>query len=216
MGEQGERIKVLSAGIAGLLLSLGVARFAYTPLLPLMQDQAGLGVSAAGWLAAVHYAGYLTGAAVATVISDLVLKDRLYRIGMVLALVTTPMMAWTTNEVLWGVSRYVAGLGGAAGMLLGTGLILNWLIRHDHRSELGIHFAGIGLGIVGCAVVVELLHRTWDWREQWYAFSVIGLVLLVPALRGFPRPAYRVRHTRNPLAPGCVRSGGVSASPGAK
>ena len=100
MGEQGERIKVLSAGIAGLLLSLGVARFAYTPLLPLMQDQAGLGVSAAGWLAAVHYAGYLTGAAVATVISDLVLKDRLYRIGMVLALVTTPMMAWTTNEVL--------------------------------------------------------------------------------------------------------------------
>lgn len=195
MGEQTERVKVLSAGIASLLLSLGVARFAYTPLLPLMQEQAGLGVSAAGWLAAVHYGGYLTGAAVAAAISDVVLKDRLYRIGMVLALVTTPMMAWTTDEVLWGVSRYLAGLGGAAGMLLGTGLILNWLIRHDHRGELGIHFAGIGLGIAGCAVVVEVLHRFWDWREQWYAFTVIGLVLLVPALRWFPRPA-RDTHTR--------------------
>ena len=40
-------------------------------------------------------------------------------------------------------------------MLLGTGLILNWLIRHNHRSELGIHFAGIGLGIAGCASAVR-------------------------------------------------------------
>ena len=196
MGDQAERIKVLSAGIASLLLSVGVARFAYTPLLPLMQEQAGLGVSAAGWLAAVNYAGYLTGAGVATVISDLVLKDRLYRIGMVVALATTPMMALTTNEVLWGVSRFFAGLGSAAGMLLGTGLILNWLIRHDHRSELGIHFAGIGLGIAGCAAVVEVLHRSLDWREQWYAFTAIGLLLLVPALRWFPRPA-RDTHTRS-------------------
>ncbi len=195
-GDQAERIKVLSAGIASLLLSVGVARFAYTPLLPLMQDQAGLGISAAGWLAAVNYAGYLTGAGVATLISDLVLKDRLYRIGMVVALVTTPMMALTTNEVLWAVSRYFAGLGSAAGMLLGTGLILNWLIRHDHRSELGIHFAGLGLGIAGSAAVVEVLHRSFDWREQWYAFTLIGLLLLVPALGWFPRPA-RDSHTRS-------------------
>lgn len=196
MGEQAQRAKVLSAGIASLLLSLGVARFAYTPLLPVMQEQAGLGVTAAGWLAAVNYAGYLTGAGVAAVISDLVLKDRLYRVGMVLALVTTPMMALTTHEVLWGVSRYLAGLGSAAGMLLGTGLILNWLIRQDHRSELGIHFAGIGLGIALAASVVEVLHRAWDWREQWYAFTVIGLLLIVPALRWFPKPA-RDTHTRS-------------------
>jgi predicted MFS family arabinose efflux permease len=196
MGEQAGRVKVLSSGIASLLLSVGVARFAYTPLLPLMQEQAGLGESAAGWLAAVNYAGYLTGAGVATVISDLVLKDKLYRIGMVVALVTTPMMALSTDEVLWGVSRFFAGLGSAAGMLLGTGLILNWLIRHDHRSELGIHFAGIGLGIAGCAAVVEVLHQSWDWREQWYAFTAIGLLLLVPALRWFPRPA-RDTHTRS-------------------
>jgi predicted MFS family arabinose efflux permease len=196
MGERAQRFKVLCAGIASLLLSVGVARFAYTPLLPLMQEQAGLGVSAAGWLAAVNYAGYLSGAVVASVISDLVLKDRLYRFGMVLALVTTPVMALTSNEVVWGLSRYFAGLGSAAGMLLGTGLILNWLIRHDHRSELGIHFAGIGLGIALCAAVVEVLHRSWDWREQWFAFTVLGALLLVPALRWFPRPASDA-HTRS-------------------
>ena len=88
------RFKVLSAGIFSLILVLGVARFAYTPLLPLMQQQAGLGVAAAGWLAAINYAGYLSGALIASRISSLVLKDRLYRIGMVLALVSTSTLCW--------------------------------------------------------------------------------------------------------------------------
>ena len=145
MGDQRARLKVLSAGIFSLILVLGVARFAYTPLLPLMQQQAGLGVAQAGWLAAINYAGYLSGAIIASLISDLVLKDRLYRIGMVLAIFSTVLMGLTTNLTVWALSRYVAGLSSSAGMLLGTGLILNWLIRHNHRSELGIHFAGIGL-----------------------------------------------------------------------
>jgi predicted MFS family arabinose efflux permease len=182
------RIKVLSAGIFSLILALGVARFAYTPLLPLMQQQAGLGVAAAGWLAAINYAGYLSGALIASRISSLVLKDRLYRVGMVLAIVSTVVMGLSTNVVVWVLSRYVAGLTSAAAMLLGTGLIMNWLIRHNHRSELGIHFAGIGLGIAGCAGAVMLFTPWLDWREQWFAFTALGCVLLVPALRWLPPP----------------------------
>ncbi len=184
-----DRYKVLGAGIFSLILALGVARFSYTPLLPLMQKQAGLGVGEAGWLAAINYAGYLTGALVAALVGDLVLKDRLYRCGMLLAVVTTAMMGMTTNVVLWGVSRYLAGLSTAAGMLLGTGLILNWLIRHDHRSELGIHFSGIGFGIAGCSAAVALMnHFQLDWRAQWYVFAAIGAVLLWPALGWLPAP----------------------------
>lgn len=188
MSGQKERIKVLSAGICSLVLVLGVARFSYTPLLPLMQQQAGLGVAAAGWLAAINYAGYLTGAIIASLISDLVLKDRLYRIGMVLAIVSTAVMGLTTDITIWALSRYIAGLSSAAGMLLGTGLILNWLIRHNHRSELGIHFAGIGLGIAGCAAAVTLFSPWLDWRQQWFAFTALGCLLLVPALRWLPAP----------------------------
>jgi predicted MFS family arabinose efflux permease len=182
------RLKVLSGGIFSLILVLGVARFAYTPLLPLMQQQAGLGVAEAGWLAAINYAGYLSGALIASRISSLVLKDRLYRVGMVLAIVSTLVMGLSTNLVVWAISRYVAGLTSAAGMLLGTGLIMNWLIRHNHRSELGIHFAGIGLGIAGCAGAVMLFTPWLDWREQWFAFTALGCLLLVPALRWLPPP----------------------------
>ncbi|MCB1941892.1 MAG: YbfB/YjiJ family MFS transporter, partial [Candidatus Accumulibacter sp.] len=188
MSEQQERIRVLGAGICSLMLVLGVARFAYTPLLPLMQQQAGLGVAAAAWLAAINYAGYLTGAIVASLISDLVLKDRLYRIGMVVAVLSTAVMGLTTDVTIWALSRFVAGLASAAGMLLGTGLILNWLIRHHHRSELGIHFSGIGLGIAGCAAAVAVMSHWLDWRQQWLAFTVAGALLLVPALRWLPAP----------------------------
>lgn len=188
MSSQRERLKVLGAGIFSLILVLGVARFAYTPLLPIMQQQAGLGVAQAGWLAALNYAGYLSGALLASMISDLVLKDRLYRIGMVLAVLSTAMMGMSDHVVVWAVSRFVAGLCSAAGMLLGTGLILNWLIRHHHRSELGIHFSGIGLGIAGCAAAVAAMSPWLDWREQWFALTGLGVLLLYPALRWLPPP----------------------------
>ncbi len=183
-----QRTRVLSAGIFSIVLALGIARFAYTPLLPLMQQQAGLGVAEAGWLAAINYVGYLCGALIASLISDMALKDRLYRIGMVLAVLTTAMMGLSTDFSLWALSRFVAGLSSAASLLLGSGLILNWLIRHHHRSELGLHFSGIGLGIAIAAAAVYLMGHELDWREQWFALTLLGALLAVPALRWLPPP----------------------------
>ncbi len=183
-----ERLKVLSAGIISLVLMLGIARFAYTPLLPLMQQQAGLGVAEGGWLAAINYMGYLSGAIIASLISDIMLKDRLYRVGLILALVTTIGMGVTDNLWLWAGMRFIAGLSSAAGLLLGSGLILHWLIRHDHRSELGIHFGGLGLGIAFCAIAVELMHPYFDWREQWALLTAMGVLMAIPAWAWLPRP----------------------------
>ncbi|MCB1772149.1 MAG: YbfB/YjiJ family MFS transporter [Gammaproteobacteria bacterium] len=182
------RLKVLGAGIISLVLMLGIARFAYTPLLPLMQQQAGLGAAEGGWLAAINYLGYLSGAIAASLISDIVLKDRLYRIGILVALVTTAGMAVTDDFWLWAVMRFLAGLSSAAGLLLGSGLVLHWLIRHDHRSELGIHFAGVGLGIAFCAIAVELMDPAFDWRRQWLLLTLVGGLLAVPAWTWLPRP----------------------------
>jgi predicted MFS family arabinose efflux permease len=99
------------------------------------------------------------------------------------------MMGMTAKVALWSMSRYFAGLATSAGMLLGTGLILNWLIRHDCRSELGIHFSGLGIGIAGCSAAVALMnHVPLDWRAQWYVFALIGALLLWPALAWLPPP----------------------------
>ncbi|MGB5736909.1 MAG: YbfB/YjiJ family MFS transporter [Thiohalocapsa sp.] len=182
------RFSVLASGIFALVLTMGVARFAYTPMLAYMQPQTGMGDALAGWLAGWNYLGYLSGVLLVTRLKDLMLKDRLYRIGLVLAVATTAMMALAESPVLWGASRYLAGLSTAAGLMLGSGLILNWLIRHGHRSELGIHFSGLGIGIVLGGLLVELAAPFADWRGQWWLLTLVGALLLVPAWRWLPRP----------------------------
>ncbi|WPL19475.1 MFS transporter, aromatic acid:H+ symporter (AAHS) family [Thiorhodovibrio winogradskyi] len=188
-GSHGTRpLLVLSSGIFALVLTMGVARFAYTPMLAHMQAQTGLSDALAGWLAGWNYLGYLSGLLLVTALKDLMLKDRLYRIALVLAVLTTAMMALDDAPLLWGVSRYLAGISTAGGLMLGSGLILNWLIRHGHRGELGLHFSGIGLGILVGALVVELAALATDWRGQWWLLTALGALLLVPAWGWLPRP----------------------------
>ena len=76
-----QRYFVLLAGFFSQLLCLGVARFAYTPLLPLMQQDNVLNDASGGYLAAVNYLGYMAGALLAASLNSLQLKDRLYRLG---------------------------------------------------------------------------------------------------------------------------------------
>ena len=189
MSHQAQRLKVLFAGIFSQILCIGIARFSYTPLLPVMQDQTWIGDAEGGWMAAINYAGYMCGALLAASLSDLQLKDRLYRIGLIMAVVTTAGMALTENILLWSLLRFLSGLSSAGSMLIASGLILNWLIRNHHRSELGIHFAGIGLGIMFAAIVVEVMLRlSLSWDEQWLWFALLGVLLAIPAWRWLPRP----------------------------
>lgn len=188
MNDSVQRYKVLTAGVLNLILVMGISRFAYTPLLPAMLESTELGATEGGWLAAINYLGYLCGALIASMISDLELKDRLYRIGLFLAVVTTAGMGLTDNFWLLSILRFLAGLSCAAGMLIGSGLVLNWLMRNNYRSELGIQFSGVGLGMVLCAAAVELMSTDFDWREQWLVLTAIGAVILIPALGWLPRP----------------------------
>lgn len=188
MRQHSSRIKVLLAGVSSLILTLGIARFAYTPLLPIMQEQTALNDALGGWIATFNYFGYMLGALIAASISDLRLKDSLYRVGLIVAVVTTIGMAWTENWIVWSALRFLAGLSSAAGLLIGSGLILNWLIRHGHKMELGVHFGGVGLGIAVSAVAVELMLSHYSWAEQWQLFALLGLGLALPAWVWLPRP----------------------------
>lgn len=186
---QSQRFKVLLAGVFSQVLCIGVARFAYTPLLPMMQQQSWLNDADGGWLAALNYAGYMLGAVLAASIRTVYLKDTLFRIGLLLAVLSTAGMALTEHFWLWAGLRFIAGLSSSGSMLLASGLILHWLIQHRQRGELGIHFAGVGIGIVVAALAVELmLALSLNWQAQWWGFSALGAVLLVPAWRWLPRP----------------------------
>ena len=174
--------QVSAGGICALVLTIGLARFAYTPLLPLMQAQAGLSDVAGGWLAATNYLGYMSGALLAAWVDDARLRHRLYSAGLCLSLLITALMGLSDNVWLWALSRYLGGLCGAAGMLLGSGLVLNWLMRAGRRPELGLHFTGLGLGIVVSALGAMGMSRLdLNWALQWQGFAFAGLLFLIPA-----------------------------------
>lgn len=188
-----QRYFVLLAGFFSQLLCLGVARFAYTPLLPLMQQDNVLNDASGGYLAAVNYLGYMAGALLAASLNSLQLKDRLYRLGLVLAVLSTAGMVLTDNLYLWALWRFIAGLSSAGSMLIASGLILHWLLSHKQRAELGIHFAGLGFGIALSALVVELmLGSGLNWRSQWLYLTLAAAVLALPAWRWLPKPVQTV------------------------
>lgn len=174
--------QVLLGGICALVLTIGLARFAYTPLLPQMQAQAGLGVADGGLLAAINYAGYMSGALLVAWIESPVWRHRLYTWALPLALAITALMGWSTSFGAWALSRYVGGLCGAAGMLLGSGLVQGWLIRAGRRPELGIYFIGLGLGVAVSALgAMGMSGLGLGWAAQWQGFALLGLAFLVPA-----------------------------------
>ena len=177
----------MAGGICGLMLTIGLARFAYTPLLPVMQAQTGLGDAAAGALAAVNYAGYMSGALAVAWLDDVRWRHRFYSMGLWMALLVTAAMGLSAWWPAWALWRYIGGLCGATGMLLGSGLVLGWLMQQGRRPELGVHFMGLGLGIVFSAVGAWWLGRLWPaWDVQWWAFALLGLVFFVPAWRWRP------------------------------
>ena len=197
--------QVLTAGICALILSVGLSRFAYTPLLPLMRTEAGLSALAGGWLATFNYIGYIAGALLAVRTKDLQRKFIYYRVGLVLAVLSTAAMGLTQNVAIWALLRFIGGLSSTAGMLLASGLVLNWRIRQQLRPELGLHFAGVGLGIVVSGLAAAAMAQTLAWNQQWICLGALGAVFFVPAWRWLPAPAPAVAANTEASAGGPTR-----------
>lgn len=184
------KIRVYFAGICSLIVTVGVARFSYSLLLPIMQDSTGLTESAGGWLATTNFMGYMTGVLIASRLHNLHYKYRLHQIYLILSVVTCAAMVMTTDILTWAVLRYIAGVCASGGMIIASGLILKWLVKNNHRAELGIHFSGAGLSIVITSLLVEvMLTMSASWQQQWLALAVMAAIVAIPAWLWMPHPS---------------------------
>ena len=191
---------IFLGGIAAQVLTIGVARFAYTPLLPVMRAEAGLDAAGAGLLGAMIYLGYFAGTVLLSILRQPLHRLWVFRIGLILAVLTTFQMAMIDQLWHWSLSRFLGGFTGVAGMLLAAEFILNWLRQQGRRPDLGPLFAGIGAGICLSGIVAWSLGSGMAWDRQWLVFGAIAAVLMpvawvlvpVPAatgLRGQPAPS---------------------------
>jgi predicted MFS family arabinose efflux permease len=182
--------RVYLAGICSLIVTVGVARFSYSLLLPIMQESAGLTESGGGWLATTNYMGYMLGVLVAASLHNLNYKYNLHRVYLILSVITSAAMVMTTDIITWAVLRFIAGVCASGGMIIASGLILKWLVQNKHRAELGIHFSGAGLSIIATSLLVEvMLTMSANWQQQWLALAVMAAIVAIPAWLWMPHPS---------------------------
>src|SRR6476620_10976669 len=95
------------AGLLSLAVAMGIGRFAFTPMLPLMLQAGQVDVAAGGWIAAANYAGYLVGALTGWA------GTRLAAIALGLTVLLTGAMAIPGPVAWWALLRFLGGVASA-------------------------------------------------------------------------------------------------------
>jgi len=167
---------ILLAGILAIVVGVGVARFAFTSLLPFMLEDF-LSLTYAGVLASFNFAGYLSGAVFSIFIKDINTKVKYFRIGMILSITTTLVLATTTNETLWLLSRVIAGFGSAMVLIVGGAIVMVKLNFENKTKAMGIHFSGIGFAIAISELISQYVLANGTWAEAWLALSMFAFII---------------------------------------
>lgn len=144
-------VTVCAAAMISLAVAMGVGRFAFTPLFPLMVRDGLLGSEAGAMIAASNYLGYLVGALVAARIRAK--SATLVALGLVSTVIVTAAVGWTASVPAWVVLRFVAGVMSAWTLVATSAWGLGWLAFLGRPHLAGIIFAGVGLGIAAAGLL---------------------------------------------------------------
>jgi predicted MFS family arabinose efflux permease len=185
----------IARGAAALAAAMGIGRFVYTPILPLMTAQTGLSAAAAGGLATANYVGYLAGALAGVLVPRLVRTTVTLRVALVVVVCTLAAMPLTHDVVVWVAIRTLAGFASAVLFVIAV----DWMLDHaGRRSTLtGWGFGGVGVGIALSGALVLLLPAS-GWRVAWWAAAAMAAIIAAVAwhLRGAGPAATSAKDTQ--------------------
>lgn len=175
--DRNDNLSIIIAGMFAVIIGLGVARFAFTSLLPSMLSDY-LTITFAGILASLNFAGYLSGSILSIFIKDINQKVILFRIGIFLAIFSTFILYVTTNETIWVIFRIVAGFAGAMAFVVGSAIVMMKLKLESKTKAMGIHFSGIGFSILTTDLISRyVLSSGYTWQDSWLVLALFALVL---------------------------------------
>ncbi|PZX20825.1 conserved hypothetical protein, DUF1228; putative membrane protein [Cupriavidus phytorum] len=181
-------LAVALAGLVSLAVAMGIGRFAFTPLLPMMLHDGMVTLAQGGWLATVNYIGYFIGAAVCMFIQPD--AARMVRWGLVATVLLTLGMALPGGMPAWSLWRAAAGVASALAMVYTAAWCLQRLAELGRPELAGLIFCGPGLGIVVTGLgVSSMVGAGWHADHGWLAFTALAAVLVAVVWRIFVAPA---------------------------
>jgi hypothetical protein len=177
--------RIAVAGLIALAVAMGIGRFAFTPILPMMLHDGVIDLHGASWLASANYVGYLTGAVLCTLQPLVWARLRwpavdapmLVRVGLVGTGVLTLGMA-LSFDAAWAALRFAAGLASALVFIYSSGWCLVQLASLGKASLGGLMFAGPGAGIVASGLLAhEMVGAERSAADAWLVFGVAACIL---------------------------------------
>ena len=190
---------VALAGMAALAAAMGIGRFAFTPLLPMMLHDGVVSLAGGSWLATANYVGYLLGALACMALPWVAPRARqrwhaarLARWGLLATVVLTLGMALPWPWA-WPALRFAAGVASALVFLNVSAWCMLRLVALGQPALGGFIFCGPGLGIALTGLSASAM-VAWHWPAAagWAVFGLlcVGLCALVwPVLQGLPQPS---------------------------
>ena len=179
-------------GFIALAIAMGIGRFAFTPILPMMQADAGLSVAQGGWLASANYLGYLVGAL--TILAMRWAASAAIRVGLLVVGFTTLAMGLLSNDAAWSVLRFASGVASA--------WVLVSVSAHTKPEAGPLTFAGVGAGIAFAGLAcLFLMAINASSANAWQALGAAALAGAAIVWNGFGGEA-AIGASRSPAAPG--------------
>jgi MFS family permease len=185
-----------------LAAAMGIGRFAFTPVWPLMAQEGGLSLAQGGWIASANYAGYLLGALAAVAWPVRRLRGQLAVSLLAVALLTLAMPLFH-NVAVWCALRLAAGYASASAFIC----VAAWRpVPAGDPREAGasaVTYAGVGAGIALTGLVcLALMAGQVRADGMWLTLGGLTLALSLMAWPGMRQPVAPVRAaTCSPSAP---------------
>ena len=190
-----------------LAVAMGLGRFAFTPMLPVMLHEGKLDLQAGGVLASLNYLGYFLGALSCAAIRAK--PTHMVRGGLVATAVLLLGMGLLQGFSVWGVLRTGAGVMSAWTFVFASGWGLRRLAETGAPALAGVIYSGPGIGIAATGLLGGALGR-WGSEAGWIGFGLLSLALIALIWRIFGDGEQA--HAGAPAPPASPPSAGASAA----
>lgn len=195
---ESSRWRIAIAGMLSLATAMGIGRFAFTPLLPMMLSDGVIDLPSASWLASANYLGYLLGALFCTFAPWIwkrlgflpqVAGSAWVRAGLIATSLLTLGMALHL-PLVWPLLRFAAGVASALVFVYTSGWCLTQLARLNAPALGGVIYAGPGAGIALSGLFASgMVALQWTAAAGWLIFGVLAALLTAAAWRTFQERA---------------------------
>ena len=193
-----------------LAVAMGLGRFAFTPMLPIMLGEGKLELAGGGVLASLNYLGYFLGAVSCAAIG--IKASSMVRGGLAATAALLIGMGLFHSFTGWGILRAAAGVMSAWVFVFASGWGLRRLAETNSPMLAGVIYTGPGIGIAMTGLLGGALGR-WGSEVGWIGLGLLAVVLIAIIWRVFDDgEAAQGSGTKTPVAAGSATASGADRS----